>query len=770
MITKRSIITETILVICLLCACIYGFLWMKRQVKPNVSSTIFCVVPPDAIGVQRFRSFEGLWESYASDKALLSLFCTSDNGLSRFVHEVVNTRDGGSLLRSEVVLSVHYTGKNNLQVLLGVNRVQFLEEEEPFLKFCGAFGATTLFKSYNNVEIYQLFTSPNVLYISVVDGFLLASTSSVVVESSIRHLKSGRSLLNDNQVFESLATLSASTSESSVYINVRQIDKLFGSLLSKQMQPYADFFSKSASWISLDGTTVGNLIQMSGYFLVDKGDADYFSTFINQVPAPVKIWEAVPSSTIVFLSFTLSNFEQYRSQYDNYLEIHKKNKNATARVKAWEAQTNYNLNEWFVSLSPVEVALARIPVNEAYRWITIVRSNHAQQAKNYLGFTTQDAKLPPQVLPNQTVGAFSALFGSLFDINSESHYTFIDNLLFIGPQEALEMLIAGYDKTPSLYTAMRQGRLKGQWKEESSLTCVFQASAAKDSLLSWLDPRYVPLVKEALVPYHQAITLFQLTALGGRPNVHLAFYADATKTENLSSGSHFKGVVDTEPTPMVTGSFKIFNHASRKNEEIVQMPDSTLVLKDAAGRETWRTHRKYAIIDQLKQIDYLKNDKLQMLFVSGGTELCLLDILGRLTPPYPVKMTIPVRRGPFVFDIDSKKDYLIFLIHTDNSLRLYDRSGVPMPDWNVFIPDDRIEQEPVLLSYAQGRYWLVYGDQKDYILKPDGTITVALQRGNRIKRDSEVSIDETGVLNAVSIEERILTVQLNTGTINTRKP
>ena len=769
--TKRGIISGILLVASLLAACVYGFLSMQRHKYPVDSSVLFGVVPPDALVVQRFHSFETLCETYVSPAALLSRFCVSDNGLSHFLHEVYHAKSETSvfskLFRAEALFSLHQTGKNNLQLLLGV---KYAQDPSVFAALCDELGGATLYKPYNKVDIYQLSQGSTLFYLAVTEGFLLAATSPVVVESSIRHLANGRSLI-DNQAFASLVTLSSTTSESNVYLNVQQVDKLFGSLLGRRMQRYADFFCNSASWIALEGSVSVDLIHLNGYLLVDKGDANYLSTFSQQVPAAVKIWESVPPTTLAFISFSLSDFPGYLNQYNNYLEIHKKSKQAVAQVKEWETKTQLNLSEWFESLYPAEVALAWVPVNEGYQWVTLVRSHQIQQLRKQLDFPSSDNKQPPTVLPNPADGAIALTMGSFFTKSAESHYTILNNTLIFGSQEALASLAQGYDKGSSLYSVMRQGRIKGKWMEDAGFTCVWQASGARDSLYHLCDPRHIPLIKEALAPYPNTWTIFQISYLGSRPYANLLFGVDdALRQPNQSSRAPSKEALDGESIPMAIGSFPIFNHASRKHEEIEQMPDSTLVLKDMYGKQVWRTRRKYAIVDRVAQMDYFKNDKLQMLFVSGGTELCLLDILGRLTAPYPIKMAIPVRKGPFLFDHKSNKEYEMFLIHTDNSLRLYDRSGVAVADWKPFIPEDRIEQEPVKLSYDGGYYWIVYGAQRDYFLKPDGTIAVVLQRRDRLKPDADINIDANGMLTGTTAEGRILTVQLSTGTIKTHKP
>ena len=773
MVTKRTILVEIILVLSLLGACIYGFLWMKKQDTSVYSSAFFCVVPPDAIVVQRFKSFEDASETFSSENAMLARFGSSNNGLSRFIHEVCALAQGedtfSMLSQSEAIFSVHYTGKNNLNVLLGIDFNLFAQGEQAFEGFCTHLGGASLYKRYNKEDIYQLFEGPSTLYFAISNDFLLAGTSPVVVESSIRHLASGRSLM-DNQTFESLITLSSKTSESNVYVNVRQFDKLFGSLLGRQMQQYADFVSKIASWISLEGTTSGDFVHLNGYILLDKGVADYFATLNNQSPAQVKLWESVPSTTLAFISFSPSDFVRFLNQYDNFLEVHKRDKRMASLVSAWENKMQTNLSEWFLSLHPVEAALAWLPAQGDCQWITLVRSNQIQQARMVLGFPASDPKQLPQVLPNPAAGAFSALLGPFFSKSTESHFTIMENTLLFGDKELLESFVEGYVKSSSLYAVMREGRIRGKWMEESGITCVLQSGEARDSIVKMWDSRYSPMIEEALSLYDYSLAIFQVTSIGSRPYTNFLLASDNHKQAGASARKPSNDAVDNEPLPMNIAVFKIFNHASRKNETIEQMPDKTLVLKDIYGKEVWRTRTKYAIVDQVAQIDFYKNDKLQMLYVSEGKELCLLDILGRMVTKFPVVLSIPVRKGPFVFDRQRNREYEIFLIHTDNSLRLYDKTGTEMKDFKPFIPEDRIEQCPVLVTHGGEHYWLVYGAQKDYLLKPDGSIAIVLQRRNRLDQNTNVMIDENGVLQGITTEGRILSVQLSSGTIKTRKP
>ena len=766
---KQGIIIGITLSLCLLCLCVYLYNRLRQEaVVPAVAA--FQAVPPDALIVQKFNSLAHFCGVYASPASVPARFCPSNNGLSEFLDKLYaaarENADYKALFESQVVSSVHYTGKNTLQVLLAIYLADPLAQEA-FMKLLYAqFGAVTDYKKYNKTDIYQLFEGPSSLYVAVAGKFVVAATSLVMVESSVRHIVSGRSIL-DQGGFSDALTSSASAGPSHLYVNVQQFDKIVSSLLGRRMQPYADFLSKSASWMALNGAMTERFTHLSGPLSTDNGMGNYASVVAGQPASPVKLWEYLPAHTLLFLSLSFQDIAAYRNSYGNYLEIHKRDRAAAARIQAWEEKNQIKLETWVESLHPVEAALAWLPHKSKSQWITLVRSQHVAQMRRQLGLGT-DSRQASRIFPNPYSGAFSAFLGPFFAKNTESHYTIIDNVLFLGDEEALELLHAGHNRSSSLYARMRQSGASG-WMEEAGLTLMIQAGEARDSLISLSDSRYRSQIAEALSPYDYAFALFQLRGINKRAFANLVFGADMLRKSGSSSRTVSAGALDTEPQAMATGPFRVYNHATLKYNRLEQSPDSLLTLIDEAGKTLWKSRIKYPISDTLAQIDYLRNNKLQMLFASG-TNLQLLDRLGRTVNPYPRPLEARVRKGPFVFDPQRNKNYLIFLIHTDNSLRLYDRRGAADRNWEAFMPEDRIERAPVLLSHAKVVYWLVYGVQNDYVLNASGVPVVTLQRRDRIKQDASLTLDSGDVLQATTVDGRLLTVELSTGSIKTRTP
>ena len=758
--------------LCLLAACWYGYRHWMRVETPTDPSLSLSAVPVDAVGIQQFRSLSLLSDCYARPGAFYARFCPEENGLSQFLRRWAALPEQNAaqtaLDDAEALFSLHYIGKNQLSVLMATQLLGLEPEARDIKSLCIGIAEPQPYKRYNREEIFRLFGAENPLYIAIVENFLLSSTSSVVLESAIRHLLGKHSLL-DNTAFASLEAQMARGSDSRLFVHLLQADKLFGPLLGRKVQSFAPFVSKTASWAGWDGIMESDAMHLSGYLLTDKDKGHYFSTLEGQQPTSVKIWEGLPASTLFFLSFSLSDFAAYQEAYHSFLEIDKRSRGLAERAQLWEESRQVKLTDWLSSLYPDEIALARVPrLDEGEQWVTVVRSKHIQQLRKSWGFTAE-SQSGTQILPNPYAGAFAALFGAFFARCSESHSMIMDQMLFFGSASLLQHIAATYHKNNSLYSVSQKSRVQGRWLHNSSLTLMLQAGAGfQDSLAALSDAALIPRVSEALKPYQHSFALFQVQYVEGRPYTNLALSADTLKPRQTVLASPSEAAIDTQPLPAVTGPFKVYNHATKKQNSLIQRPDSTLLLQDEAGKSLWRTRLKTPVADTVVQIDYLKNEKLQMLFASEMS-LQLLDRLGRSVSPYPQALPERVRKGPFVFDLNKQKDYTIFLIHSNNSLCAYDRTGNTDASWLPFTPEDRLEAAPLFVSAAGGlHYWLVSGAQKDYVLGANGAVLVSLQRKQRLQAGSTLQQEADGSLKGLTREGKTITIHPVTAKIKVK--
>ena len=169
----------------------------------------------------------------------------------------------------------------------------------------------------------------------------------------------------------------------------------------------------------------------------------------------------------------------------------------------------------------------------------------------------------------------------------------------------------------------------------------------------------------------------------------------------------------------------------------------------------------------MRQIDYLKNNKLQMLF-GAGESIHLLDRLGRTVGRFPISLGKGILLGPDVYDVKGNKDYTLMVLHTDNTLVQYDIDGKPLPGWKPVTLAERIISLPEPLTVGDGRYWVVRTSYQTLIYRADGTICADFSKKRKLTRDTQVeplSSHEVGVTTA---DGRAMVLDLNDGSFRKR--
>ena len=130
-----------------------------------------------------------------------------------------------------------------------------------------------------------------------------------------------------------------------------------------------------------------------------------------------------------------------------------------------------------------------------------------------------------------------------------------------------------------------------------------------------------------------------------------------------------------------TGPFELINEKTGEKEYLEQSKNMKLRLLDNEKKGVWTVPFYTPIRGYVAQIDYFRNNSRQMLFASGN-ELYLLERSGRFSSGFPKRVDSLILIGPKVFELGGASDYVIMLLHNDNTIRVYDRDCRPYEDLN----------------------------------------------------------------------------------------
>ena len=159
------------------------------------------------------------------------------------------------------------------------------------------------------------------------------------------------------------------------------------------------------------------------------------------------------------------------------------------------------------------------------------------------------------------------------------------------------------------------------------------------------------------------------------------------------------------------------------------------------GKGIWSVPFSGPLCGKVESIDYYANDKIQFLFASGS-KLYLLDRLGRFVSGFPAELGKDVLLGPEAYDFTGAKGYTVMVLHTDNTIGMYNLHGAKPDGWKGIATDEKIIALPELVTVDGTRYWAVRTAVQTQIFPFDGGDPVYRQEGAKsIRRDSVIEVE-----------------------------
>ncbi|MFA5301856.1 MAG: hypothetical protein WC395_04130 [Bacteroidales bacterium] len=754
---KRTIIFLSLLSVFLAGASVFGYLMLFRKpYNHSVQNDTYRAVPLDAVLVQHFSQVNTLTDDLLASGGYLERFFHPGDGLGHFLKILKETTVPGfpGMKKAEALCSLHPSAKNTLSTLFCLSGSD-ARDPHWWSSYVDSTGIPYKTRSYDGQTIYTFYgeNEDQNVYAVYVPDVLMVSPSLVVLESSLRHMKNGTSLMDDPE-FARLVAETPVSKPVRIFFSHARIPSLFAAYLGVPLQKYAPFLSTTAGWTVLDGFVEYNQVRMDGYSMLSNGQEHFFAALTGQQTQSLMAPEVLPAATLAGLFLGFSDLQTYLDRYGRYLELHKKNRKAPGSETL----------EWFNLLYPTEVSLACIPFRSSAQWITVIHSRYIHQAR--IQYALLGKQEEGKVMENPKPGLLEDIFGQVFGLCPADHYCYVGSCILLGQKDLLNDILGKHSigNYHSLADAVDRTKISASYMNASNLSLFLQPSVGLDLLESVMDKRYTDRLREWRM-YNAQFVFLQFSALEDRMYTHLSVYGDSLETSPLiprqqtirvRSGSAQDSLVRESPP------YTVYNHFTRKDNELYQTPwpECRLILRDHVGKTLWEKTMEGTIQDRVEQIDFLKNNKLQMLF-SIGNRLYLLDRLGRNVSPYPRAYTTSILYGPYVFDPRGNKDYLILLVHQDNVLRCYNRSGVGLPQWNDFLIPDYLTGKPHYILTGETGAWVIYTNSQTVVLSQEGQIRAMVTQKDCLDPQAEIEISGPYELRGTTIEGKPLTIMLN---------
>lgn len=706
------------------------------------------VVPVDALAIYSFKNISIAEKGFMDTSSLFSHFIKEDNALCRLIRLIDKvSNDKPSLkevLKAEVLVSLHYSAKNEISLLLCVDLSNGLIDKELLKNNIEDLYLGSSDRTFNGVKIFIL----NGVQFSIYKSLFIASTSPIVLESSIRHLLSNTSIM-DNQEFTKVLSESVN-SDNILFINHQNIGKIFSGVIDWKFWGYSDFFSKFSSWTALNGEFSSTFQSYKGEITNLKGVGNYSSGYKNQDGDEFEVWKILPHNTFGILTIPLRDYKRFLGAYREYKELYKK----------LNPQGLEEHQSWFLSLNPQELSTALIPYGGSLKWVTLVKSKSKGKSEEL------------QVEKFTHKGAIADLFGEIFSHTEEEVYCKMGDWIIIGSNDIVKEFANGSFSNFTMEEYFSQsGAYSKIIRGKTFFSLIVNVSVQPDSLAGIFKPTIKEAASKRLTERNFEVLAYQLYAAESGIKMNLLLYAEQMKKLPVSTRTEENKPAGWELDTIVqipAGPFEIKNFNNGEAEYLEQLPNYKLRLLDKDKKGVWTVPFPTPLRGYVAQVDYYRNQKLQMLFASGN-ELYLLDRLGRFISPYPKKVDSLIMIGPKTYDLKGEGDFVIMLLHTDNSLRLYDRECNPYPAWNNIKTTETIKEFPELIKVGKNKYWVLRTQLQTIIYTINGNPVTKFTNRNILLPTTDLKVISDSEVAVTTKEGKDIILNLENGKIKKLK-
>lgn len=600
------------------------------------------------------------------------------------------------------IVSMHYSAKNSVALLyiVDLKDVQskditdkLLEKEKPSVR------------DYNGIKIYSI---SNNFYFAIYDKLLLSSTSPFVLESSIRHLGAKVSIL-DNKDF--VIVMEKYKGSGMLYLNHHQVGKLFSGVVSRDFLKYSDFFMRFSQWSALNIELKDQQSCISGYSLSNNDLKNYASLFNSQKAESSEFAEILPAETVFALSLNITSIKDYIKSLSLFMEVHKKLSSYNLKQALVSKDINISPYRLVDSIKIKSITSAYCKFGDSYHWINFIKL----KPKGFLGKLKERLfGKDSAVVKNYPYGGYlESVFGDIFSHCKEECYCVVNDCWVIGPKKIVKEFASEDAFYYSLADYLKQSPASGFLSEKSSAKLFVNILEAKDSVAAiFKNPLKSELLNEVKDNNFQVLTM-DIISLDDDVRSEINIFGAKLKTPPMPKVRERKdgksGFTSDSVINIPKGPYSVIDFVNGGYCYLQQQKNFKLSYLNSKKKGVWTADFKSPICGMVSQADLFKNEKLQMIFVSGS-KVYALDRLGRFVGGFPVQLKKEVVLGPFVVDLKGDKDYSIIVLNLDNTISWYNlRTGEPMPEWKDIKCSEFIKGLPSFIKVNEKWYLALRG-------------------------------------------------------------
>lgn len=701
---------------------------------------LFQAVPSDAVAVMEFSSMQAASEILASSPVLSTLVC----GRGDYSDFIAALRTDGKRLMSEgAVLSFHYSGRLVPLLVADAGR-SGSEAGDAVRKVMAMADSAGLYSSY--VDCGPIADRSSCLRRR---SLLLVSPSDALIQSAERHVSKGISVMSLDGFADAAGMADGDVR---ILFPNAQADKLAAEFLSSAYRKYAGFLKYVADWTVFSVTGAGNGLAFSGALSGSTGMDEFMNVLSESSSSSSSVAEILPSYTAYAFSLPLGDAAGYIAAYRKFLDTRTGLAKYESRQKSLSESAGVSTSEWSSSLGIKEVATAGFYVGDKLEEIVCVRTGTRSPDLVFKGTDLTSAKEYDNSVQEYAFGGFAAsVFGSLFSVPDESCFIFRDGWIISGSRAAMDEYVSGRATYNPLANYLTDAGCFSALKAKGPTFLSYISLSEDRRLISDVFRKeYGNAVAASLEGVSLAPAFFRTDRDGG-----IYAYSGRIGEFRSKAPSFERDTVVKIPS----GPFQVKNSGTGRMNLFCQQENMYLCLQELDGKGIWGVRFDKPICGCAQTVDYFANGKLQILF-AAGSELYLIDRLGRPVAPFPVKLDGEVLLGPDVYDFSGKRRYNVMVLHKDNRVDMYNLQGKKPDAWKSIAPKEKVMGLPEAVKVSGRTWWVVRTSIQTLIYPFYGGEPVTVFEGDRMIRPDSKVVPVSGGVEVTRYDGRKSVIEL----------
>lgn len=721
----------------------------EQKVLSAQTEEAYRAVPSDAVLIFDFEQLSHISQMLRDTSSFGYGLIDSVSSLGAFQDKLFLSGAG----ESHSLFSLHYSAINEVS-LLQITDMPSQESVSDIQRYLES-GAT----SSRNYNSHKIFTLPSGLKVAIDKNLVIASSSSICVESSLRHLDAGSSIL-ENQEFYS--TLKGTGGDECLYINHKQIGKLFSGSVSYSFLKYSDFIMRMATWSALEiNPRQRNFISFEGV-LTDNGDFINFAAVLGgQKPNLSKAQEILPASTMFAVCLDLHSLKSYVKDYEKYLDANKKYSSYLSNQDRITLPDAPSPAEWLASEGFTEAVSAFCLVGGKYEWVTLLYKNSTSLLGKITGIKGKGQSQAPAVFEYK--GYVPAVLGEIFSHNPEDQFCKTEDWTIIGSANAVGEFYKGKANAVNLEKYLSHTPASSFFSEKGVAKAMVNIREGADTLLTVLNKYFRSRITSSLRKKNFEYATVNIFPSDGKTKANLSFYAASLSVPPQMFDEEDEEVVFIDSTfKTFWGPFPLVDPDNGDTTWFEQSKKFlSISYMDKNKKGIWGIPMKDTIKNYAGLVK-LDDGKSYMTFILGD-KLYRMNRRGAHYTGYPKQLDVEVALGPEIIREDGR--YRMFIITGENIITKRDVNGDRIEGWtDIHAPEFTREMPQETILFGR-RYYILRTVSKLRIYTPEGEELTAKNIKRPISRESTVTEDKDGFVKVMGMDGKEFLFNLTTGRV-----